>query len=1261
MEGHLERFSENSGPKAPTRARGTLRFAEWQSGEGHATFSSSTGNNIRVAVRIRPFSAKEEAAEAGSSSPVVQVVENSIVIDQAHCSPSSYCQKGDKSFTYDHVFSSINRASEDFATQEKVFEEVGFPILENAFNALNGCLLAYGQTGSGKSYSVLGDTSSETEKGILPRACETVFAMIAEKRAEAEKAGEKWQATVLVSYLEIYQEKMFDLLVSHGKRTDLQVRMHPILGPYVPHLTESPVNNITEVEELLDFGSKNRAVSATSMNAQSSRSHAVFSMELRLNLCGKDQQSKIHLVDLAGSEKQKKTEAEGARLQEGIAINQSLTTLSRVIMALAAHAGQEEDKGRRKSIIAAPPFRESKLTLLLKEALSGNSRTVLVACISPSQMNVEESLSTLEFASRCKLIKTSAKKNEQSKRDLIEAISAEKKAIEEQLKQQLEQRKALQEQLENEAEEARRSHEFAERMKEEKLAIEKQLREMEMAHALAEEAGNDRPGRRLKRAVTDGHVEALIFDAESEKELVQLRRENESKEEEFRKEKERQLALVQELKKDQERWEMEKSRELEEINEAHQQLVSEVQRLEKEKELQVSQAEIERQKALEQLDQTKELQERERQEWAKRQQESERRAAELENALRQQEVDRAERERLEHEQMEVQRELLQAQQEQQQCLEEAKHLRCEREQQLHKVEEDREQAIRQLRELRERQEAERRRCTELLAEKERQAEEVQQARDRAAEQAAREHMQRVERLQREKDEELSQAGAKHRKAVATLQEKLAEMEELERTERESAAKAQAREMELRHHIDLDLKSHEAREEELLRELRSIQSLSDSWALERQDLERRAQEQKKDREQLLKDLGIMGMDQQAIDSRTSARLVNLHPDPMLEGCLVYYLPQGETHIGADNRRCRMWLTGLDVGEVVCAISNTADKVLTIRALQGGLVRVNGTLVASAEQSLKNGDRLAVGRAHIFRVVVPQVPRGSLLQRSELEFDQAMRELQECAEIDPRWRRRVDAAVLFVKREFGTAEAKQFLHKARAASEAIAEANALVRSVRNQPVCGHPHYELSILFEADSPPLVCVVCRRDASEDGLGDHASGTTDLAAEMLAADGGADEADAGAGTAAGAMAASPGCAPRGAEGLGMAACSAGIWEAGRFVAERLPHMRWAAVRLETIAGDSELRRQLLGPDDWESRTAAAAAAAAASAAAQEPSEAAGLGGQPHGSEVDPTSLWHWWMSQFCSGTRGGVPGAAARPPPPSVQLLKSEYSGSLA
>ncbi|CAK8992450.1 unnamed protein product [Durusdinium trenchii] len=292
--------------------------------------------------------------------------------------------------------------------------------------------------------------------------------MIQRLKDEVQEQGTPLQTAVLASYLEIYQEKMYDLLVN--TRADLQVRLHPTLGPHVPGLIQSPVTTSEEVHELLDFGAKNRAVGATSMNANSSRSHAVFTLDIRLSYSGeaaKDLQSRIHFVDLAGSEKQKKTNATGERLQEGIAINQSLSSLSRVIQALSGSSGIQ------------PVFRESKLTMLLKEALSGNSRTarslVLLACISPSRSNHEETISTLEFAARCKLIKTNATKNEQDKRELLETLSKDKQEIERRLEEERQRNKLLLQEMERRIAEAKRDQELARQMQEEKREIEEKL------------------------------------------------------------------------------------------------------------------------------------------------------------------------------------------------------------------------------------------------------------------------------------------------------------------------------------------------------------------------------------------------------------------------------------------------------------------------------------------------------------------------------------------------------------------------------------------------------------------------------------------------------------------------------------------------------------------------------------------------------------------------------------------------------------------
>ncbi|CAK0848713.1 unnamed protein product [Prorocentrum cordatum] len=392
---------------------------------------------IKVILRVRPFNSRETQEEGGTQEAFTLRAPGTVTLvntrDGAGGDPYSPQQDassrlasgaqqhvGTSSFGYDHVFAS-DPDGPCFATQETMFDAVGMPLVENALNAYNGCAFFYGQTGAGKSHSCLGNPKSEEQKGLLPRCCERLFQALQEVK---DTTPGEVKYNVLVSYLEIYNEKLSDLLAPKSQAKDLQVRLHPQLGPHVPGLSQLPVLSYDAMDDILEEGAKQRIVAATNMNATSSRSHAIFSVDIRMNKSGVDSQAHIHFVDLAGSERQKKTGAEGDRLKEGIAINQSLSVLGKVISALSS-----SKKG------GPAPFRESKLTLLLKEALSGNSRTVLIACISPSMYNQEESVSTLEFASRCKMIATSAAKNQVDRRDQIEALEAEKKEMEDLLGQ----------------------------------------------------------------------------------------------------------------------------------------------------------------------------------------------------------------------------------------------------------------------------------------------------------------------------------------------------------------------------------------------------------------------------------------------------------------------------------------------------------------------------------------------------------------------------------------------------------------------------------------------------------------------------------------------------------------------------------------------------------------------------------------------------------------------------------------------------------
>eukprot|EP00929_Paragymnodinium_shiwhaense_P032033 TRINITY_DN17827_c0_g1_i1.p1 TRINITY_DN17827_c0_g1~~TRINITY_DN17827_c0_g1_i1.p1 ORF type:complete len:697 (+),score=139.35 TRINITY_DN17827_c0_g1_i1:252-2093(+) len=343
------------------------------------------------------------------------------------------CRAELKPFDFDRCYWSHSPEHPLYATQQTLYEELGQAMLEGALEGFNNCIFAYGQTGSGKSFSVLG--SKGDARGLLPRVVEGLFEQV-------EQFPEGKSCKTLVGFMEIYNEQVRDLLASptpDGKPTSLQPRQHPVLGVVVPGLTKAAVGSCPEVMELIEFGSSMRHVSATAMNATSSRSHCIFTVELSISggdACEGVRKSQTHLVDLAGSERSGRTKATGTRLQEGNSINKSLTTLARVIAALA--------KNNKKKQVA--PFRDSKLTFILKESLSGNSKTAMIAAISPNLVDFEETLSTLKFAQSAKEVRTNAVVNE-----------VNEKSLEAQLRQQVEELKSQLSAIEGErSEDARR-------------------------------------------------------------------------------------------------------------------------------------------------------------------------------------------------------------------------------------------------------------------------------------------------------------------------------------------------------------------------------------------------------------------------------------------------------------------------------------------------------------------------------------------------------------------------------------------------------------------------------------------------------------------------------------------------------------------------------------------------------------------------------------------------------------------------------------
>ncbi|XP_011818308.1 PREDICTED: kinesin-like protein KIF13A [Colobus angolensis palliatus] len=335
-------------------------------------------------------------------------------------------RKPPKVFAFDYCFWSMDESNTTkYAGQEVVFKCLGEGILEKAFQGYNACIFAYGQTGSGKSFSMMGHAE---QLGLIPRLCCALF-----KRISLEQ-NESQTFKVEVSYMEIYNEKVRDLLDPKGSRQSLKVREHKVLGPYVDGLSQLAVTSFEDIESLMSEGNKSRTVAATNMNEESSRSHAVFNIIITQTLYdlqsgnSGEKVSKVSLVDLAGSERVSKTGAAGERLKEGSNINKSLTTLGLVISSLADQAA---GKGKNKFV----PYRDSVLTWLLKDNLGGNSQTSMIATISPAADNYEETLSTLRYADRAKRIVNHAVVNEDPNAKVIRELREEVEKLREQLSQ----------------------------------------------------------------------------------------------------------------------------------------------------------------------------------------------------------------------------------------------------------------------------------------------------------------------------------------------------------------------------------------------------------------------------------------------------------------------------------------------------------------------------------------------------------------------------------------------------------------------------------------------------------------------------------------------------------------------------------------------------------------------------------------------------------------------------------------------------------
>ncbi|OVA03262.1 Kinesin [Macleaya cordata] len=354
-------------------------------------------HNVQVVIRIRPLSNSEISIQGYNKC-----------VRQESYQTITWTGHPESRFTFDLV-------ADENVTQEKLFRVAGLPMVENCMGGYNSCMFAYGQTGSGKTHTMLGDIDGGTRRhsvncGMTPRVFEHLFSRI--QKEKESRRDEKLRFTCKCSFLEIYNEQILDLL--DPSSANLQIREDAKKGVYVENLKELEVTCARDVIQQLVQGATNRKVAATNMNHASSRSHSVFTciIESKWETQGVTHHrfARLNLVDLAGSERQKSSGAEGERLKEATNINKSLSTLGLVIMNLV-------NVSNGKSLHV--PYRDSKLTFLLQDSLGGNSKTTIIANISPANCCSLETLSTLKFAQRAKFIKNNAIVNEDASGDVL--------------------------------------------------------------------------------------------------------------------------------------------------------------------------------------------------------------------------------------------------------------------------------------------------------------------------------------------------------------------------------------------------------------------------------------------------------------------------------------------------------------------------------------------------------------------------------------------------------------------------------------------------------------------------------------------------------------------------------------------------------------------------------------------------------------------------------------------------------------------------
>lgn len=366
-----------------------------------------SSESVKVVARCRPLLPNEEKSQCIR----VDSSKNEIVLTKG----PEFGQEHDKVFTFDEVI-------EPQSSQQSVYESSAFHLIENVMEGFNGTVFAYGQTSSGKTFTMMGYPPEDPDlKGIIPRCFSHIISVIS-------AASQEKKFMVRCSFIEIYNEEIYDLLKIDKKSTKLDVRHSPSTGFFVKDMTQVLVNSEQEMMKVVGMGNKNKTISETAMNVNSSRSHTlmIVNVESIETLEGSNKprvtQSKLNLVDLAGSERVGRSGiSSDIQMKECTKINLSLSALGNVISALV--------EGKSGHI----PYRDSKLTRILQDSLGGNTKTVMIAAFSPCLNNYNETLGTLRYATRARMIKNKPKINEDPKDALIRKYLEEIRMLKEAL------------------------------------------------------------------------------------------------------------------------------------------------------------------------------------------------------------------------------------------------------------------------------------------------------------------------------------------------------------------------------------------------------------------------------------------------------------------------------------------------------------------------------------------------------------------------------------------------------------------------------------------------------------------------------------------------------------------------------------------------------------------------------------------------------------------------------------------------------------